>query len=178
MEKLRWISFGHIETDECGAMNLWLEAAPEAQIVYSELGCQISVNDLADRPPRALAEGEVLDLGGKRVRLIATPHVPHGWEAQVLYEELTGTLFCGDLFTHVGETAPVTTDDIVEPAMAAEDMFHATSIGLVTAPTIRKLAELRPRRLAVMHGSSFEGDGAQQLNLLADRYEELVRGAG
>jgi flavorubredoxin len=177
VEKLRWISFGHIEADECGAMNLWLAAAPDAQIVYSELGCQVSVNDLADRPPRELAEGEVLNLGGKRVRLIATPHVPHGWEAQVLYEELTGTLFCGDLFTHVGETAPITTDDIVEPAMAAEDMFRATSIGPMTGPTIRKLAELRPRRLAVMHGSSFEGDGAQQLNLLADRYEDRVRGA-
>ena len=115
VEKLRWISFGHIEADECGAMNLWLAAAPEAQIVYSELGCQISVNDLADRPPRALPDGEVLDLGGKRVRLIATPHVPHGWEAQVLYEELTETLFCGDLFTHVGDKAPITTDNIVEP---------------------------------------------------------------
>lgn len=174
LEQLRWITFGHIEADECGAMNLWLEAAPQAQVVYSELGCQISVNDLADRPPRALADDEVLDLGGKRVRIIATPHVPHGWEAQVLYEETTETLFCGDLFTHVGDGAPVTHEDIVQPAMAAEEIFHATSLGPFTAPTIRKLAQLRPRRLALMHGSSFDGDAAGQLNLLADRYEQLL----
>ena len=173
-DELRWISFGHIEADECGAMNLWLEAAPKAQVVYSELGCQISVNDLADRPPRVLAQNEVLDLGGKRVRIIATPHVPHGWEAQVLYEETTETLFCGDLFTHVGDGEPLTHEGIVEPAMAAEEMFHATSLGPFTAPTIRKLAELRPRRLALMHGSSFEGDAAKELNLLADRYNELI----
>lgn len=177
LEQLRWISFGHIEADECGAMNLWLQAAPRAQVLYCELGCQISVNDLADRPPRPLAQEEVVDLGGKRVRIIATPHVPHGWEAQVLYEETTKTLFCGDLFTHVGDGEPLTRGDIVEPAMAAEEMFHATSLGPFTAPTIRKLAELHPRRLALMHGSSFEGDAAAELNSLADRYEELLQAA-
>lgn len=175
LEQLRWISFGHIEADECGAMNLWLEAAPKAQVVYSELGCQISVTDLADRLPRTLVPDEVLDLGGKRVRIIATPHVPHGWEAQVLFEEVTETLFCGDLFTHLGDGKPLTKEDIVEPAMAAEEIFKATSLGPFTAPTIRKLAELRPRRLALMHGSSFEGDAARELNKLADRYEELLR---
>jgi flavorubredoxin len=175
LEQLRWISFGHVEADECGAMNLWLEAAPKAQVVYNELGCQVSVHDLADRPPRALAQDEVLDLGGKRVRIIATPHVPHGWEAQVLYEETTETLFCGDLFTHVGDGEPLTRQPIVDAAMAAEETFHATSLGLLTVPTIRKLAELRPRRLALMHGSSFEGDAAEELNLLADRYNELIQ---
>jgi flavorubredoxin len=173
--RLRWISFGHIEADECGALNQWLCAAPEAQVIYSELGCQVSVNDLADRPPRVLAHDEVLDLGGKRVRIIATPHVPHGWEAQVLYEQTSATLFCGDLFTHVGDGEPLTHQNIVESAMAAEEMFGATSLGPLTAPTIRKLAELRPRRLALMHGSSFEGDAAGELNILADRYEELLR---
>ena len=177
VEQLRWISFGHIEADECGAMNLWLNAAPNAQIIYSELGCMVSVNDLADRPPRSLAEGEVLDLGGRRIRLIATPHVPHGWEAQVLFEETTGTLFCGDLFTHVGQVEPLTRESIVESAMIAEELFHATSLGPSTAPTIRRLAELAPSRLAVMHGSSFEGDGAQQLHQLADRYENLLETA-
>jgi flavorubredoxin len=173
--RLRWISFGHIEADECGALNQWLCAAPEAQVIYSELGCQVSVNDLADRPPRVLAGDELLDLGGKRVRIIATPHVPHGWEAQVLYEQTSATLFCGDLFTHVGDGEPLTHQSIVESAMAAEEMFGATSLGPLTAPTIRKLAELRPRRLALMHGSSFEGDAAGELNILADRYEELLR---
>lgn len=174
VERLRWISFGHVESDECGAMNLWLEAAPDAQIVFNPLGCMVSLNDLADRPPRPVSDDEVLDLGGKRVRIIATPHVPHGWEAQVLYEESTKTLFCGDLFTHLGNGPPLTREDIVEPALIAEEAFHATSIGVATVPTIRRLAELQPARLALMHGSSFDGDGAAQLTRLADAYQRLA----
>lgn len=177
VEDLRWISFGHVEADECGAMNLWLAAAPSACVVYSPLGADISVRDLADRPPRVLDEGESLDLGGKRIRLIPTPHVPHGWEAQVLYEETSGTLFCGDLFTHFGDSAAVTGEDIVEAAMASEDMFGATSLGPITAPTIRRLAELEPTLLAVMHGASFRGDGGEALRRLADRYDRRVRSA-
>jgi flavorubredoxin len=174
IQELRWISFGHVESDECGAMNLWLEAAPDAQVVFNPLGCMVSINDLADRPPRPLTDEEVLNLGGKRVRIIATPHVPHGWEAQVLFEETTKTLFCGDLFTHLGDGPPTVRTDIVPAAMAAEDAFHATSIGQATAPTIRKLAQLKPGRLAIMHGSSFEGDAADQLARLADAYEGLA----
>ena len=102
VESLRWITFGHVEADESGAMNMWLTAAPDGQVAHGALGCMVSLNDLCDRPPRPLAEGEVLDIGGKRLRQISTPHVPHGWEAQVLYEETTGTLLCGDLFTQVG----------------------------------------------------------------------------
>ena len=102
VESLRWITFGHVESDECGAMNMWLAAAPHSQVAHGALGCDISLNDLCDRPPRSLAEGETIDLGGKRVRQISTPHVPHGWEAQVLFEETTGTLLCGDLFSQVG----------------------------------------------------------------------------
>jgi len=177
VQDLRWISFGHVEADECGAMNLWLAAAPEARVVYSRLGTDISVADLADREPHVLDDGESLDLGGKRVRLIPTPHVPHGWEAQVLYEETTRTLFCGDLMTHFGDRGPVTEEDIVEAAMASEDMFGATSLGPVTAPTIRRLAELEPRLLAVMHGASFRGDGGEALRRLADHYERRVRAA-
>jgi flavorubredoxin len=100
--QIRWITFGHVEADECGSMNQWLAAAPESEVAHGVVGCLVSLNDLADRPPRALADGEVLDLGGKRVRHIDTPHVPHGWEARVLFEETTGTLLCGDLFTHFG----------------------------------------------------------------------------
>ena len=174
VERVRWISFGHVESDECGSMNLWLEAAPDAQILFNSLGCMVSLNDLADRPPRPVSDDELIDLGGKRVRIIATPHVPHGWEAQVLFEETTKTLSCGDLFTHLGNGPPLTRDEIVTPAMIAENAFHATSIGQATAATIRRLAELEPARLALMHGSSFEGDAAGQLNGLADAYEALA----
>ena len=128
VESLRWISFGHVEADECGAMNMWLAAAPNSQVALGALGCDVCLNDLCDRPPRALADGEVIDLGGKRLRQISTPHVPHGWEAQVLFEETTGTLLCGDLFTQVGACPALTTNDIVEPAVAAEEMFHSTSL--------------------------------------------------
>jgi flavorubredoxin len=92
LARLRWVSFGHVEADECGAMNRWLAAAPHAQVVFNPLGCMVSLNDLADRTPRAMTEEETLDLGGHRIRLIPTPHVPHGWEAQVLHDETTGIL--------------------------------------------------------------------------------------
>lgn len=174
IRELRWISFGHVESDECGAMNLWLDAAPHAEVLFNPLGCMVSINDLADRPPRAVTDDELLDLGGKKVRILATPHVPHGWEAQVLFEETTGTLFCGDLFAHVGNGPAIVDNDLVAEALASEEIFHSTSIGQATAPTIRRLAELNPRRLALMHGSSFEGDAADQLTRLADGYERLI----
>jgi flavorubredoxin len=173
VERVRWITFGHVEADECGSMNEWLAAAPGAQVASSMIGCIVQLNDLADRPPRALANGEVVDLGGKRVRHIDTPHVPHGWEAGVLYEETTGTLLCGDLFTHLGNGPALTTDDIVEPAMAAEEIFRASSLAPSTAATIRSLGDLAPSTLALMHGSSFNGDCAQALYGLADAYEAL-----
>ena len=169
-EQLRWIAFGHVEADECGAMNAWLAAAPHAVVAHGAIGCMVSLNDLADRPPRALADGEVIDLGGKRVRHIDTPHVPHAWEARLLYEETTGTLLCGDLFTHVGNGPAVTSTDIVGPAAAAEDAFRATCLTPSTASTIRRLAALSPRTLALMHGSSFAGDCAGALAALADDY--------
>jgi flavorubredoxin len=129
---------------------------------------------MCDRPPRPLAEGEVIDLGGKRVRQISTPHVPHGWEAQVLHEETTGTLFCGDLLSQVGAGKALTTDDVVEPALAAERLFHATCLTPHTGQTLRALADLKPSTLAIMHGRSFQGDGKQALQRLADGYERLA----
>src|SRR4051794_23640691 len=93
LERLRWISFGHLEADECGAMNQWLTASPHAQIVHGVVGARVSIDDMADRPARVLSDGEVLDIGGRRVRFIDTPHVPHGWDAGVIYEEETSTLF-------------------------------------------------------------------------------------
>jgi flavorubredoxin len=173
VESLRWITFGHVESDECGAMNMWLAAAPRSQVAHGALGCDISLNDLCDRPPRALAEGETIELGGKRVRQISTPHVPHGWEAQVLYEETTGTLLCGDLFSQVGRGRPLTTSDIVGPALVAEEMFHQSSLTPTTVATLRSLGDLHPTTLAVMHGSSFTGDCRQALYDLADGYQRL-----
>jgi flavorubredoxin len=171
---LRWISFGHVEADESGSVNLWLAAAPESQVAFGALGCDVSLNDLCDRPPRPLQEGEVVDLGSHRLRQISTPHVPHGWEAQVLFEESTGTLLCGDLFSQVGAPPALTTDDLVDPAVAAEQMFHATALTTTTASTIRGLGDLGPTTLAVMHGASFQGDGKAALHSLADAYESMV----
>lgn len=171
VERLRWITFGHVEADECGSMNQWLAAAPDAQVAHGMVGCMVSLNDLADRPPRALADGEVLDLGGKRVRHLDTPHVPHNWEARVLFEETTGSLLCGDLFGHVGSGPALTTGDIVEPAMAAEAMFRSTALAPDTTVTLNRLADLQPTTLALMHGSSYSGDGAGALHDLADAYD-------
>jgi flavorubredoxin len=175
LERLRWIAFGHVEADECGAMNQWLAAAPKAQVMHGALGCDVSVNDMADRLPRGLVDGEIVELGGgRRVRYLSTPHVPHGWDAGVLFEESTGTLLCGDLFTHVGNGAPLTGDDIVGHAAEAEDMFGSTAVTPQTAPTLRRLAELQPRTLALMHGSSFAGDGGAALRRLAADYERRL----
>jgi flavorubredoxin len=171
VHRLRWITFGHIEADECGSMNQWLAAAPHAGVAHGVVGCMVSLNDLADRPPRPLSDGEVLDLGGKRVRHIDTPHVPHAWEARVLYEETTETLLCGDLFTHVGNRRALSDDDIVEPAIEAEMMFRYSSLAPDTAPVMRRLGDLAPKTLALMHGSSFNGDGAKALSDLANAYE-------
>ena len=171
--RLRWITFGHVESDECGAMNQFLAAAPDAQVAHGGIGCLVSLNEMADRPPRPLADGEVIELGTKRVRHIDTPHVPHGWEARVLYEETTGTLLCGDLFTRLGNGPALTTGDIVEPAMEAEAMFRAASLAPDTSAVMRRLGELAPTTLALMHGSSFSGDGARALNDLADSYESV-----
>ncbi len=177
LERLRWLSFGHFESDECGAMNEWLAAAPQAQAAHGMTGCMVSLNDMASRPPRVLSNGEVIDLGGKRVRYIDTPHVPHGWDAGVLFEETSRTLLCGDLFTHTGNGRALVTQDIVGPALAAEDYFQYTSLCPSTAPAIGRLAELATARLAVMHGSSFEGDAAAALKSLAGAYDERLRRA-
>jgi flavorubredoxin len=172
VDRLRWVTFGHVEADECGSMNQWLTAAPDAQVAHGMIGCMVSLNDLADRPPRALADGEVLDLGGKRVRHIDTPHVPHAWEARLLFEETTNTLLCGDLFTHLGNRPAVVSDDIVEPAMEAEAIFRASCLAPDTASVMRKLGDLAPRTLALMHGASYQGDGRKALYDLADAYEK------
>lgn len=174
VSRLRWITFGHVESDECGSMNEFLAVAPRAEVAHGALGCRVSLNEMADRAPRALADGEVLALGAKRVRHIDTPHVPHGWEARVLYEETTGTLLCGDLFTHLGNGPALSTHDIVEPAALAESMFHYSSFAPDSAAAIRRLGELAPTTMALMHGSSFNGNCVEALNDLADSYQSPV----
>lgn len=174
VDRLRWITFGHVEADECGAMNEFLAVAPHAQVAHGGIGVMVSLNDMADRPPRALADGEVLQLGAMRVRHIDTPHVPHAWEARVLYEETTGTLFSGDLFTSLGDGPALTQGDIVEPAIVAENVFGSSSLAPSTAATIERLADLEPRTIAIMHGSSFAGDGATALRALAKFYAERI----
>jgi len=175
LERIRWITFGHVESDECGAMNEFLAVASRAQVAHGALGCMVSLDDLCDRPPRKLADGEVIDLGGKRIRHIDTPHVPHNWEARVLFEETTRTLLCGDLFTHTGDGPALTDSDIVGPALAAEELFHATALTVATAATIRRLATLQPQVLALMHGSSTRTRCDEALVELADAYELMVK---
>jgi len=171
LDQLRWITFGHLEADECGAMNDLLAAAPRAVIAHGALGCMVSFDDLADRSPTPLTDGQVIELGTHRVRHIDTPHVPHAWEARVLYEETTGTLLCGDLFSQLGDGPAVTHDEILGAAAQAEDVFGATCLTPRTGVTIRGLADLAPTTLAVMHGSCFAGDGVAALHALADDYD-------
>jgi flavorubredoxin len=176
VETLRWIAFAHVEADENGAMNEFLAVAPHAQVAHGALGCMLSLQDQAARPPRPLADGEVIDLGGAglghRVVEIPTPHVPHNWESHMFYEETSGTLFCGDLLTQLGNGPALVGDDLIDAATEAEEVFHQTSLGPLVPATYRRLAELDPKRLAIMHGSSYEGDAPALLRAMADVYEQ------
>jgi flavorubredoxin len=172
LSRLRHISFSHVEADECGALNELLAAAPSAAPLCGELAADVSIRDLADRPPRALSDGEEVSLGRHRVRWLYAPHLPHSWECGYLFESLTGTLLCGDLFTQSGhEHAPITEADILGPseAMRAQmDYFaHAPS----SRAHLERLAALGPRTLACMHGSSWHGDGARLLRALGGELE-------
>lgn len=169
---LRWIGFSHVESDESGSLNDWLAIAPQAEPLCGTVAAIVQVTDLADRAPRALADGEKLSIGSRTVRWIDTPHLPHGWETGYLYEETTGTLFCGDLFTQPGRgDATVTESDILEPSEAfrgAMDYFSATkNVGAL----IEKVASTNPKTLACMHGSAWRGDGAAILRELGRRLD-------
>jgi flavorubredoxin len=164
---LRYLAFSHVEADECGALNDFLALAPRAEALCSRVAADVSVRDLADRPPRALEDGEEVPLGRHRVRWIYTPHLPHAWECGYLYEVTTGTLFCGDLFTQSGhEHTPLTESDILAPseAMRAQmDYFaHSPDTGFL----VEKLAAMEPTTLGCMHGASYRGDGGQLLRSL------------
>jgi flavorubredoxin len=174
-DTIRWVSFGHVEADESGSMNEWLALAPHATVAQGLIGCMVSIGDLADRPPRALGDGETLDIGGHVVQWFDTPHVPHAWEAGVLYDITTKTLFCGDLFTRTGPYAAVTDDDIVGPAVQAEDdMPGSLSLHPSSGATCRRLAELEIDALAPMHAPAYTGDCRAALTDLAADFDRRI----
>ena len=178
--ELRWIGFSHFESDECGALNEWLGIAPQAQAVCSFVGAMVTVNDFADRPARALSDNETFEIGRHRLRFLATPHVPHCWDAGLFFEENDRTLLCSDLFFHRGDPQPVIESGVVERAresiiagMAgplAKDMPYTP----YTDSSLHRLAELKPQTLALMHGSSFRGDGRTAIISLAAIIRETI----
>jgi flavorubredoxin len=177
LARLRWITFSHAESDESGSVNEWLAAAPHATAAHGRLGCATSLNDMAIRPPRVLADGETIDLGGKTVRYLDTPHLPHGWDAGLLWEETTGTLFCSDLFTQPGDGPATTTGDVVTPAIELDDRMRFVPVTPSTGPALRRLADRSPRVLALMHGPAYLGDGKPVLEALASHYDRQLRQA-
>jgi flavorubredoxin len=174
---LRWVGFSHFESDECGGLNDWLGLAPHAQAVCSDLGAMVNVNDFATRPALGMADGEVLNTGKHRFRMVRTPHLPHGWDASVLFEETQKTLLCSDLFHQTGEAEALTTSDVVERSQKAMMEYEGGVLAEYapytpnTAALFGKLATLQPERLAIMHGSSFEGDGARALRDLVGGFK-------
>ena len=180
--KLRWIGFSHFESDECGALNELLNIAPNAQAVCSFVGAMVTVNDFADRPARALADNEVFAIGSHRLKFLATPHLPHGWDAGLFFEERDKTLLCSDLFFHPGDPEPLTESDVVGRASTSitESMAGPLANDMPYTPytdaTLHRLADLEPRTLALMHGTSFRGDGRRAILDLAGVIQEKLAG--
>jgi flavorubredoxin len=173
VEKLHYISFSHVEADECGSLNDWLSVAPQSVPLCGQVAAMVSVGDLADRAPRALADGECLNLGKHIVRWFDTPHLPHAWECGVLTEEHTSTLLCGDLFTQGGaDLPPITDSDILGPSEAFRHEMDYFSHTKNARLLLEKLALTNPATLACMHGSAWRGDGAQLLRALADSLQQ------
>ncbi|AWC23961.1 Putative diflavin flavoprotein A 3 [Aminobacter sp. MSH1] len=170
--KLRWIGFSHFEPDECGALNNWLAIAPDATAVTSAVGASVMLDDFADRPARALMDGERLDTGAHTFEFLSTPHLPHGWDASLLFDETERTLFASDLFLHQGEGPAVVETDIVGPARemmaSTRDSPFAHSIPWTsrTNAMFDRLMLLQPNTLAIMHGSAFRGNGSGALSEL------------
>ncbi len=176
---LRHISFSHFESDECGSLNEWLAIAPSADVVCSQVGALVCVNDFIGRPARALADGETLTTGKYRFRYCQTPHLPHGWDAGVLFEETQKTLLCSDLFHQTGDVEPLTQSDVVGRSHQAMREYQAGILAEyvpytpLTSQNLRKLADLQPKTLAIMHGSSFNGDSARALTELDQAVKEV-----
>ena len=172
VERLRYIGLSHFEADECGSLNEWLAVAPTAEPVCGRIAAMVSVNDVADRPARALADGEVLPLGTHELQWFDTPHLPHAWECGLLLETRTRTLFCGDLFTQGGaEHPPLTESDILGPSEDFREPMDYYAHARNTRSILEHLAAAKPTTLACMHGSAWRGDGAQLLRALADAVE-------
>ena len=169
VERLRHVAFSHTEADECGSLNEWLAVAPRAAPLCSSIAAMVSIGDIADRPPRALADGEKLVLGRHTVQWFDTPHVPHGWDCGLLMDTTTRTFFCGDLFTQGGDGAEALTEaDILGPSEAFRAPLDYFAHAPQTAATLERLAREQPRTLACMHGSAWRGDGGALLRRLAE----------
>ncbi len=169
VEQLRYIGFSHVEADECGSLNEWLAAAPQSVPLCGAVAAMVSIGDMADRAPRALADGELLALGKHSVRWLDAPHLPHAWECGFLMEEQTKTMLCGDLFTQGGaHHPPVTESDILGPSEAFRHEMDYFSHARHARAMLEKLASANPATLACMHGSAWRGDGAKLLQALAD----------
>jgi flavorubredoxin len=172
---IRWISSGHASRpDEYGALNEWEALAPSATAAHGRTGCFLCLSDTANRPPRGLAHDEVIEVGNHRLQWIDTPHVPGPWEAGVLFDQTSRTLFCGDLFARTGPAPTTTGDSVVAAAVAHDQLMHGHAYTPQTGPTLRRLAALEPHRLALMHGPTFVGDAAAELNQLADYFDSRL----
>ncbi|MGA9995050.1 MAG: hypothetical protein WBP93_06540 [Pyrinomonadaceae bacterium] len=173
VESLRYVAFSHVESDECGSLNEWLAVAPQAVPLCGQIAAMVSIEDLADRSPRAIADGEVIQLGKHSVRWFDAPHLPHAWECGFLFEEQTRTLLCGDLFTQpgTGEQA-ITESDILGPSEAFRKEMDYFSHTINALGMIERLAVNNPNTLACMHGSAWRGDGAELLRSLGDALSE------
>lgn len=162
--RLRYISWSHLEADECGALNLFTERAPLAEPVHGEVAGMLGVGDFFDKPVTVISDDQVLDLGARKLRFMTTPHVPHSWDAITAFEETTKTLFVSDLFTSFGDASPVTESDVVEPALAALKHYpDFLPVGPHTRAVLTRLASLDPKVLAGHHSPAFRGNGAQAL---------------
>ena len=177
---LRWIGYSHFESDECGALNHWLAASPRATAIASFVGVTVNLADAADRPARALADNEVLVTGRRRLRFLATPQFPHGWDAGLLFEETERTLLCSDLFFHPADPEPLIERGIVDRARDAilqgrdGPLAHDMPFTASTLPTMERLAALAPGTLALMHGSTYRGDGQRAIRELATVLDETL----
>jgi flavorubredoxin len=172
VERLRHVAFSHVEADECGSLNEWLAAAPSSQPVCGSVAAMVSISDLADREPRALADGEALALGSHSVRWFDTPHLPHAWECGFLMEERTSTLLCGDLFSQGGDgQVPLTESDVLAPSEAFRLEMDYFSHTKNARTMLERMASTSPRTLACMHGSAWRGDGGKLLLALADAWD-------